>query len=275
MSRITVLGGSGFIGSHLIKRISELDIEYYDPPRDKSLTGQQLGDVIYCIGLTADFRAKPFETVEAHVCKLREILLTCEFDSLLYLSSTRVYGSARTSVAREEDVLHVAPLLSDDLYNISKAMGESLSLACGRRTSVARLSNVYGSDLSSDNFLSSIVRDALIRKTITLQTSLDSEKDYVSINEVVDLLIKIVRCGGERIYNIASGRNVSTLALTNKLRDLTSCRVEVAPGAPTIKFPRINIDRIKEQFQFQPSDILDDLKTLISLFKEETKANAS
>jgi len=31
------------------------------------------GHVIYCIGLTADFRQKPFETIEAHVSKLAEV----------------------------------------------------------------------------------------------------------------------------------------------------------------------------------------------------------
>src|SRR5437764_55398 len=129
---ITVLGASGFIGSHLVKRLGELEIECFAPRRDEKLSTKNLGDIIYCIGLTADFRSRPFDTVNAHVCKLLEVLRDSTFDSLLYVSSTRLYGT-HLQTAREEDSLQFAPLDPTDIFSLSKAMGESLSFASGKK----------------------------------------------------------------------------------------------------------------------------------------------
>ena len=267
MSSITVLGASGFIGSVLVKRLQELDREFLAPGRDEKLAGRKLGDIIYCIGLTADFRERPFETVDAHICHLLPILRDCDFDSLLYLSSARIYQGHGT-LAREEDSLQVAPSNQDYLYNISKVMGESLSLAAGKRTRVVRLSNVYGEDYTSGNFLSTIIRDAISTPMVTVHNAPDAEKDYVSIHDVVDGLIRIAGEGRQSIYNLASGINVSNLRLTQKISELTGCEITFDPPAAGISFPSINIDRMRSEFGFRPRNLLDDLGNLIESYRK-------
>jgi nucleoside-diphosphate-sugar epimerase len=269
---ITVLGASGFIGSHLVKKLRETGVEYFAPGREE-LPKTQLGNIIYCIGLTADFRTKPFETVNAHVCHLAEVLQSYEFDSLLYLSSTRVYAT-NLQVAREQDSLQVAPLNPSDLYNISKAMGESIALNCGRRTRVARISNVYGGDFASDNFLSAIIREAMTSKKVVLQTSSNSVKDYLSVEDVVDGLIDIAIRGRERIYNLASGVNVSNGELAESLHSLTGCTVEFSPEAPTVSFPRISIERMQNEFNFRPSQVLGAMPHLTELYRDNEGISA-
>ena len=64
---VTILGSSGFVGSNLKNKLVSVGINTYTPHRSEELSGKNLGHVIYCIGLTADFRTKPFETIEAHV----------------------------------------------------------------------------------------------------------------------------------------------------------------------------------------------------------------
>jgi len=66
------------------------------PTRDESLDGRDLGHIIYCIGITADFRRRPHDTITAHVTKLQEVLTRTSFESLVYLSSTRVYSRCVT-----------------------------------------------------------------------------------------------------------------------------------------------------------------------------------
>ena len=259
---ITVLGAAGFIGSNLVHRLAETGGEYFAPARDENLGGKNLGQVIYCIGLSSDFRQKPFETVQAHVCRLLETLQTCEYESLLYLSSTRVYGE-RLGSASETDRLWVDPAEPEDLYNISKLMGESLALSVSSRNRVVRLSNVYGADWGSRNFLSAVIQDAVRDKSIRLQTSLDSEKDYVKVDDAVDLLIRIATAGKERVYNVASGKNYSNSQLTQRIRELTGCRLTVESGAPKKAFPSIDVKRITNEFAFHPADIMEDLPALI------------
>ncbi|SRR6266404_40180 len=272
MSSVTVLGASGFIGSHVVQRLEALQLDFYSPGREEDVRNKKLGNVIYCIGLTADFRDRPFETVEAHVCKLLQVLRDSEFDSLLYLSSTRLYDSQ--SAAREEHALQIEPSKAGNLYNISKAMGESLALSSGKKVRIARLSNVYGGDFSSGNFLSSIIRDAVTTRKVTLQTSFDSEKDYISVESVADLLIKIATASSETIYNLASGTNISNFALTERIRNLTGCEVVVTPGAPKIVFPHINIERIRREFNFKPMSVVDDMDRLVHIHKMQIRRNS-
>lgn len=263
---ITVLGASGFIGSHLVRRLTELGIRHDAPSRDENRLRQNCGDIIYCIGLTADFRARPFDTVQAHVCKLMQVLRDWEFDSLLYLSSTRLYGN-ELPTANEEDGFRFNTSNPSDLYNLSKAMGESIVLSCGRKTRVARLSNIYGEDLNSSNFLPSIIGDALAKRKVVVRTTRDSAKDYLSVRVAVQGLIDITTRGRERIYNLASGVNVSNGRLVEKLSNLTGCEVEFAPEARKVNFPVIDISRMQTEFRFQSSDVIGDLEGLVNFYR--------
>jgi nucleoside-diphosphate-sugar epimerase len=266
---ITVLGASGFIGRHLAQAVRASGEECYAPPRSEALPGRPLGDVIYCVGLTADFRWRPFATVDAHVCTLSKVLQDCDFDSFLYLSSTRVYRRG-IGVATEDDAITIAPSDGDDLYSASKVLGESLTLSCGRTARVARLSNVYGADLDSENFLPTVLRTATVSERVTLNSSLDSAKDYIGIGDTVGALIHIATRGQLEIYNVASGTNVSHGALMERISDLTGCAVEVAPGASTVIDAQIDVERLQSELRFEPSSVLEDVEQLIGAFRSGT-----
>jgi nucleoside-diphosphate-sugar epimerase len=268
---ITVLGASGFIGSYLVRRLRAAGEECYAPSRGDALDARPLGRVIYCIGLTADFRSRPLDTVKAHVCQLREVLEKCDFEALVYLSSTRVYGT-RPGVTEENTMIKVDPANPDHLYNVSKVMGESLAINSGRPCKVARLSNVYGDEFRSDNFLAAIIREAVETGTVTLQTSLESAKDYIRLDQAASLLMKIATESRERIYNVASGVNTTHAAIKESLSRLTGATVSAAPGAPTIVFPRISVRRIHDEFGHMPSNLLDDLGDLVAACQKQRKA---
>jgi nucleoside-diphosphate-sugar epimerase len=252
----TVLGASGVIGRRLVGRLRTAGEDVHTPARnDPGVYTRPLGHVIYAIGLTADFRQRPYDTVQAHVGLLAEMLRRADFDSLLYLSSTRVY--ARAALGREDAPLPVLAQDPSDLYNLSKLMGESLCLHGGRHgVRVARLSNVVGGDdADSDNFVPSLVRAARSGR-IVLQTAPDSAKDYIHIDDVVELLPRIAVAGRERIYNVASGVQLRHADWTQQLATLTGCTVDVAPGAPVQHFVPIDISRIRAEFGFAPRPAL-------------------
>lgn len=274
MSLITVLGASGFVGSAIVRRLEHAKLDHAAPGKNETLTGRKLGDVIYCVGLTADFRSRPLETVDAHVCHLMRIMRNCQFRSLVYLSSTRVYRR-QSGAAQEEDMLSVDPSDGDDIYNISKIMGEATAMVAGPKVKIVRLSNVYGPDFTSANFLSTILKDLAQGKQVTVQSSADSEKDYISLNDVVDGLLRITLDGRHQIYNLASGVNVSNRQLAERLRELTKCRVTFAPSAVNHSFPRISIDRMRSEFGFQPSSVLDDLGKIIESYRAHYESHGA
>jgi nucleoside-diphosphate-sugar epimerase len=259
----TVLGSSGTIGQRLVANLKATGETIYTPRRlDTDLYKRSLGHVIYAIGLTADFRERPFDTVEAHVCMLANLLQRGDFKSLLYLSSTRVY--ARADISCEDAALPVLVQDASDLYNLSKLMGESLCLRSERAdVRVARLSNVVGGDSrDSSNFLPSLVREARCGQ-IVLQTSPDSVKDYIHIEDVVELLLNIAVSGRERLYNVASGVQTTNMQWANQLARETGCSVEIQLGAPTICFKPIDVSRITAEFNFQPRPVLTALASLL------------
>jgi nucleoside-diphosphate-sugar epimerase len=264
----TILGASGFVGSHLVNYFSEREITYFAPDRDDpAIFDRHLGHVIYCIGLTADFRERPFDTVEAHVCKLMKILENTQFDSFLYLSSTRIYKNAEDT--RENSLLRVTPINKDEIFNISKLMGESVCLASSKpNVRIIRPSNVYGNDYRSNNFLTAVLKEAILNKKVILRTSLESAKDYISVDDVVDLIYKIALTGKKKIYNVARGVNVTNQTLLTEIQNLTGCELEVLPQAETIIFPQISIELLMEEFDFKPLCLLEMLKELVSGYKK-------
>lgn len=267
--KFTVLGSSGLIGQALVKHLKSLGHIVLAPTRhDQSYMGQALNNVIYCIGLTADFRQRPLDTVEAHVGALVDVFSQCIFDNFVYLSSTRIYQGA--AEAREDSKITVSSTDLNMIYDISKLMGESVCLNAGKKgTKVVRLSNVLSPIDQSTNFISDITQSA-IKGKITLHTTLASAKDYILIDDVVELLPQIAVYGRQSIYNIASGYNMSHKMWVDELTRLTGCKVEVADDSPIINFPVINIKRIQTEFGFNPRNPLSMLPKLISELRRKS-----
>jgi nucleoside-diphosphate-sugar epimerase len=263
--KFTVLGSTGFIGGRLVRHLKGLGAEVETPARDVSdLRGKYLGHVIYAIGLTGDFRTRPNAAIDAHVNVLQRLLHEAEFESWLYLSSTRVYGGLPDGVlATEIEKLPVYPGLND-LYNISKLLGESICLARDCQTvRIARLSNVYGTGQSQDTFLGSVVRDLVRNGKVIIGESPGSSKDYISVESVVETLGSIAMRGRERLYNLASGNAVTHEALADAMRRC-GYTVEFSAEAPRRVFPIIDTARIRSEFGNHPRSLLQDLRDFMS-----------
>lgn len=251
-SKVTVLGAKGFVGSHLVRHLRRQGQDCLAPERDdETIFRRPLGRVIYAIGLTADFRSRPLETVEAHVCLLRRLLETGDFESLTYLSSTRVYaGVTDTS---EEAGLRVNPNDGSDLYNLSKLMGESLCLHGGRSgLNVARLSNIVGLRPDPDMFIDQLLKEGRRTGKVVFRTSLESRKDYLYIDDAVDLLVRIAQSGEKGIYNVASGEGVTNGEIARALAAEMGFEVSVVSGAPTWEFTAVDVAKARERFAFSP-----------------------
>lgn len=284
MAHFTVLGASGFIGQHLTSYLKSLGHTVFTPDRDdQSIYLRPLGHVVYAVGVTADFRTRPLETMDAHVTVLTKILRHAHLESLTYLSSTRLYSGSAS--ATEDAEFQVNPANPDDLYNLSKLAGEALCLAQDNKAvRVARLSNVFGNQpqpVSADiaNFLDSIIHAAVTDSRIILRTSPESSKDYVAIDDVCHAILRIALNGIERIYNVAAGQNTRHAQLTGVLATLTGCSTEVMPMAEKTEFPLIDTERLSSLFatlgeSWSPTPVLDQLPNLTSAAYPEPMLSA-
>ena len=125
--KYTIFGSTGFIGSSLVHYLTTQGHECYTPDiRIDDISNIPLENVIYAIG-ESEFIKKPLETVDAHVCAVNKILSKSKFSSFLYISSGRFYYDMNST--NEENSISVNPLDENQLYNISKIMGESLCIS--------------------------------------------------------------------------------------------------------------------------------------------------
>ena len=251
----TILGSGGFIGSRLERHLRENGHEVYAPCRGASdILDRDLGRTVYAIGLTADFRQRPYDTAEAHVCYLTRILQEARFSSITYLSSTRVYQGSETG--KENCPLTVFPD-ADGLYNLTKLTGEALCLqsGCGH---VARLSNIVGEG-ASESFVSQLISEAVMGK-IHLRSALSSTKDYLLIDDAINALAALATHGETGIYNVASGKNISTAEILDALSTRFEFEVDMAAPVTEFTFPVIDVERICKLLSWQPQSVTSWVK---------------
>lgn len=266
---VTILGGEGFIGRRLRAECERRGFDVKVPPRGALPQDEDLGHVFYCIGVTADFRSRPFDTVEAHVHALARWLQAGRFETFLYLSSTRIYGGLEeNSTAHEEVALPVTPS-ADSLYNLSKLLGEALCLSDARSgVRVARIANVYGPAMSDKNFLGSVIAEARREGTVTILEDPSSSKDYIHVDDVVGLLLSISLRGCHRIYNVASGTATTHAEIARLVREEFGATVDFRTAGVRRCFPTIDIGRICDEFDFHSRPLSENLADLTLLTGE-------
>lgn len=266
----TIIGASGFIGSALVLSLRASDQNVFAPKRgDRKIFTDPLGHVIYAAGITADFRSRPFDTLRANTNLLAELLERASFESLLYLSSARIYRHAEHT--GEDAAIYLRSKDSEDLYDLTKLTAEAICYASKRKSvRVVRLTNVVGSDFRSQNFLSDIIRSACDTGRVELRSTLDSGKDYVLLQDILNLLPKIAINGYNCCYNLGSGHNLTHGEILDPIIAATGAKLNVCKDARRIVVPSISIDRLSTEFNYLPSPVLPYIPQLIHEYRKFT-----
>jgi nucleoside-diphosphate-sugar epimerase len=266
----TVIGASGFIGAAVAARLERIGEDVHCPIRETAeLFARPLGHVICAAGITADFRTRPFDTLRANTSLIADVLEKADFTSLVYLSSARIYRHAE--YPGEDAAIFLRPSDPEDLYDFTKLTGEALCHASNRgNVRIVRLTNVVGPNFRSNDFLFDLIRSACDDGVINLRTGLRSEKDYVRLDDVLDLLPLIAVSGRHACYNLGGGCNLSHADIVEAITSRGDVRVNVAEKAPDIVFPRISIARLADEFDFRPRPLVDYIASLVDDYRKQT-----
>ncbi|HTW29984.1 MAG TPA: NAD-dependent epimerase/dehydratase family protein [Acetobacteraceae bacterium] len=265
MSLFTLLGADGLLGRTLATRLCQRGHGVTVVPRDdlpRLLAARHsAGHVIHCLAPDGDFRAGASDTAEAHVGVTARCLRDLAFDSFLFISSTRVYAHAVS--AGEEDALLALPGDPADLGTITRLAAEALCLCDARpAVRVARVADTYGPGMGAEGFLGQLIAEAWATGTLRLRQGPLSCRDYIAVEDAADALAAIAMRGQHRLYNVATGVNISHGALVDCLADAFGWQVARDLGAPAIRSPRIRIVRLAEEFGAPASTLLTELAQL-------------
>ncbi len=255
----TIFGHNGFIGSILREKLKGNKLIL--PSRGQTIFKHHLGDIIYCIG--SDLWKKDYyNSYYANLGYLPEIIKKNKFNSFNFLSSSRIY---KNSIFGDVDnLLKVNPADKDDYFNIKKICAESYLMSCDKKIKILRLGNLYGNNYNAPILLPTLIRNAINKKLINITINKKSLKDYLSVDDAANIIIKVIKSGKKNIYNIASGERISLQSIANKIKKITNCRIKYSNQKSLKNEAKIDITQIKKEFKFQTkSHLLSDIEKLI------------
>ncbi len=251
-SGYTVFGASGLIGSALVAALHAAGKHVRAVGRGEPPPNGPWGRAIYAVGITADFRTRPAELVEAHAGYAAALLMRGDVATFTYISSTRMYRDGATG---EENPISIDPADSDRTYDASKLLGESLTrLIAGPAARIVRLSNVVPLAPEGPTFLADVVREARANGVVTIRESPESARDYISLDDAIEGILRVARCEGPACCNVASGVNVGNARIADLLSHHLGAHVRFEEGARPRRATPIRIDALRERIGFTPSD---------------------
>ena len=262
----TIFGSKGFIGNELVLYLKRRRKKFFLPKKNKYKFKKNLGTVIYCVG-SDDWQKKVEKGFFSNLGHLQKVIFNNEFKSLIFLSTTRLYINSDKTL--ENNDIKLNPNVYNDYYNILKIASESLLYNSKKKIKILRLSNVFGFNSKSPLLLPNLIRNALKKGKIQIRVNLNSTKDYIHIDDVIKMIMKISSNSKEKVYNLAAGKNIKIKDLADIIQKYTKCKIFLKNQNKIIQEPKININKIKKEFGFKPKlNLKVDLPKLIKKFSE-------
>ena len=261
--------GQGFVGLNVTNYLRKKKCNIFLPKREKYIFKKNLSNIIYCIG-NDNWLNDPKGSFDANVGLVPKIIFNNQFESFTLISSTRVYLASSTTNTNESSYIKLNPNYKDFFYNSLKLSAESLCLSLkNKKIKVVRMSNLFGNNFTNQIYLlPNLIRNSITKKQIDISVNKKSSKDFLHVNEAIELMLKIIKKGKHRLYNVASGKNIKLSTISEKIKKITDCKINYKNQNKLVNEPKININRIKREFNFKPKlNLINSLEQIIMNYK--------
>ena len=304
---ILVTGGAGFIGSHLVDRLSvENKVIVLDnlssgslanlerskdritfvkgDTLDKGLLMDIVAEVEFVFHLAANVGniksiEDPYFDMDVNIkgtINLLEACLKSNIKRLVYSSSGAIFGEAKYLPIDEEH-----PLNPESPYGVSKLAAEKYCFAFhkvhGVPTTALRYFNVYGPRQGSSqypNVIATFFNRIRQGKPLTIFGDGKQTRDFVFVEDVVtaNILVATQPAAVGEIFNIATGKASSVEQLASLIKQISAKESPVVyadPRAGEVRHSQANIEKAGRMLGYNPEINLEE--GLLLTWKEETK----
>ena len=276
---ITVTGASGFIGKALINELKKLKNHKVYPisktQKDSnyiytnSYSNLPKTDVIFHLGQNSDRHKinSNYSMVEEALNDL-ELIISNNYKQIIFCSSASVYGDKSNKPFKEND-----PVYEYDNYSLMKIKSEKKVLEANG--CILRLANVIGLQMSKNTVLMDIIFQLGFKKKIIVK-DIKPIRDFVPLDYVLKVMIKIMKAELKGIFNVGTGREISIKNLIEIVLDIaeeTSQNYSSIEKNLKYSYNVLNIEKLKKILEINYKYSIED--TLYDIINYEKKNNSS
>jgi UDP-glucose 4-epimerase len=285
--KVLLIGGSGFIGSHLTDALmaNGKEVVVYDlqEPKqqvsykkistlDKDLAEKIEGEKIDQVVNLAVFRAKNNEDIQKEI-EVNVIGVSRVFEAakkfqlpIIHFSSSAIYGEFVRTPADEGHPLN--PITS---YGFSKLVGEEIGKKIiGTENSlltVFRPSIVYGYEGS--DVVTTFIKNAILKKPINLIDNGKHKRDFIYVKDLAEAVLAAMNKKANGVFNIGSGKEIKISDIAGIIKKIIPDLeiIEVKSSKKEVDQGALDISKAKKEFGYEPKYSLEDgIKETIALY---------
>ena len=267
INKYTIYGHRGFFGSNLVSYLKKKNKHIFIPNKNKLIFKKNLGNIIYCIG-THEGTNNPNKALTANLSILSKILLNNKFSSFTYLSSIRVYSSSNKTNENSKIILDQKE--NGVYFKTLKLAAENLCLQIKNpKIRVVRIANIYGNNFKNQKYLlPTLIRNTKLNKKIKITINKNTKKNYLHVDDAIRVILQIINKGKGRLYNIASNEMISLNKIIKLIKKYKKIKIRFQNKAKNKSENKININKIKKEFNFKPRlKFKDQIEQIIKNFK--------
>ena len=307
-----VMGGGGFLGSHLCERFLERDwnvlaVDNFITGSEKNIVPLKKnkafelirhdvsksirvpGRVDYVLHFASpasplDYLQFPIQTLKVGALGTHNALgLAKEKKAVFLLASTsEVYGDPLVHPQPEEYWGNVNPIGPRGVYDEAKRFAEALTMAYHRThkmdTKIIRIFNTYGPKmrLHDGRAIPEFLSQALTGKPLTVFGDGRQTRSLCYISDMVNGIEKLLLSRVNEPVNIGNPNEISIMDLAKKIICMTSSSSRIVNKALPVDDPKVrqpDITKAKKYLSWRPKVELDEgLRQTIGYFKDALRA---
>ena len=291
MTDILLLGGTGFLGKSLLKRLDQknsVKVMIHDSDfqtsavkfkgnilKKKSFFNEIRKDEII-INFLGQISTNESDFIDLNIVGGINLLNSClekKIKKIILISTINVYGENLEQPSKETDSLKpkttygVVKMITEQMY-------EYFSKMHGIDIVILRLADIYGPD-KKNGFLTQII-NSLNDKTIVpvCYNRGKQQRDMLYIDDAIDCILNVINNSnhGFNSFNVSSGKRYSINELISKIEKISKSKLTVnySSEIPDEKCIWADNEKAKKFLKFEPKvDIEIGLKSTINHFNSK------